>query len=108
MAAGGAATVTVADPVPVPPAPVQASTNVVDCVSAGVTKVPDVFRLPDHPLDAVQLVALVEAQVSVEVPPLPTCVGFAEMLTVGTGGVALTATVAVCPVEPPGPLQVNV
>jgi hypothetical protein len=47
----------------------------------------------------------VEAQVSVEVPPLPTCVGFAEMLTVGTGGVALTATVAVCEVEPPGPLQ---
>lgn len=80
----------------------------VDWVNAGVTKVPDVLRLPDQPLDAVQLVALVEDQVSVEVPPEPTCVGFAEMFTVGTGGVALTATVAVCEVEPPGPLQLSV
>lgn len=80
----------------------------VDCVSAGVTKVPDVLRLPDHPLDAMQLVALVEDQVSVEVPPVPTCAGFAEILTVGTGGIALTATVAVCEVEPPGPLQFSV
>jgi hypothetical protein len=87
---------------------VQASTNVVDCVNAGVTKVPDVLRLPDQPLDAVQLVALVEDQVSVDVPPLPTCVGFAEILTVGTGGIALTAIVAVCDVEPPGPLQFSV
>jgi hypothetical protein len=87
---------------------VQASTNVVDCVSAGVTNVPEVGRLPDQPPDAVQLVALADDQVSVEVPPLPTCVGFAEMLTVGTGGVALTATVAVFPVEPPGPLQLSV
>jgi hypothetical protein len=56
----------------------------------------------------VQLVALVEDQLSVDVPPLATVVGFAEIVTVGTGGVALTATVAVCNVEPPGPLQLSV
>jgi hypothetical protein len=106
--AGGAVTVTVADPVPVPPAPVHANTNEVDCVRVGVTKVPDVGRLPDQPPDAVQLVALVEDQLRVEVPPLATVVGFAVIVTVGTSGVALTATVAVRPVVPPGPLQFSV
>lgn len=73
-----------------------------------MTNVPDVGRFPDHPPDAVQVVAAVDDQLNVDVPPLATVVGFAVIVTVGTGGVALTATVAVCPVEPPGPLQFSV
>ena len=74
-----------------------------------MTNVPDVFRLPVQPPDAVQLVALVDDQLSVDVPPLADLSSDSrEIVTVGTGGVALTATVAVCPVEPPGPLQFSV
>jgi hypothetical protein len=56
----------------------------------------------------VQLVALVDDQLSVDVPPLATVEGFALIVTVGAGGKALTATVAVCAIDPPAPLQVNV
>jgi hypothetical protein len=52
-----------------PPAPVQDSVkDVVDC-NAAVASEPDVALLPDHPPPAVQLVALVLLQVSVEVAP---------------------------------------
>lgn len=82
--------------------------NVVVCASADVTCVPDVALVPDQPPDARQFVALLELQVSVEVPPWATCAGFADRVTVGTGGAALTATVADCVVEPPGPVQASV
>jgi hypothetical protein len=82
--------------------------KVVVCASADVTCVPDVTLVPDHPPDARQLVALLELQVSVEVPPWATWAGFAVRATVGTGGDAVTATVADCVVEPPGPVQASV
>jgi hypothetical protein len=41
--------------------------------------------VPDHPPEAVHDVASVEDQVSVEVPPLVTDVGFAASDTVGIG-----------------------
>jgi hypothetical protein len=40
---------------------------------------------PDHAPDAVQLVAFVLLQVSIELPPLDTDVGFAPNVTVGVG-----------------------
>jgi len=54
----------------------------------------------------VQLVALVELQVSVEDAPLAIEAGAAEIVTVGAGGVTVTVTVRL-PL-PPGPVQVSV
>jgi hypothetical protein len=82
--------------------------KVVDCVSAAVTCVPDAPLVPVHPPDAVQLLALVDDQLNVDVPPLATCAGFALIEIVGKGGVALTATVAVLVSVPPAPVQVSV
>lgn len=57
-------------------------------------------RAPDHAPLAVQLVALVELHVSVEVAPLVTEVGFAARLTVGAGGGAPTVTVVLREIDP--------
>ena len=65
---------------------------------------------PDQSPVAVQLVALVEDQVRIEVPPFATDVGFAVSDTVGTGGgggVPVTVTVADVLVLPPVPVQVR-
>jgi hypothetical protein len=61
-------------------------------VSAGVVDEPLIDSDPLHPLEAVQEVAFVEDQVSVEVAPLFTVLGFAARLT--AGGVLVTETVA--------------
>jgi len=63
---------------------------------------------PDQPPEAVQEVAFVEDQVSIEDPPLTTEVGFVVSDTVGTGGgggVPVTVTVAEALTLPPGPVQ---
>jgi hypothetical protein len=52
-------------------------------LSAPVLALPVVGSFPDQPPEAVQLVALVEDQLSVADPPLPTVVGLALRLTVG-------------------------
>jgi hypothetical protein len=62
--------------------------------------------LPDHALDAVQEVALVDDQVTEDALPLAILLG--EALSRTVGGVALTDTVADCAALPPGPEQVNV
>ena len=63
--------------------------------------------MPDQPPKAVQKVALVELQLSVEAPPEPTLVGLAVSATVGAG--AVTVTVAECgALLPPDPVQVSV
>jgi hypothetical protein len=54
----------------------------------------------------VQAVALVEDQVSVEVPPWATLAGLAAIETLG--GAADTDTVTDCDAEPPAPVQVSV
>ena len=77
----------------------------VAAVSAPVLALPLVGSLPDHPPEAVQLVAFVEDQLSVAEPPLLTVAGLALRLTVG--GVE-TLTVADWLAVPPGPLQVSV
>ena len=62
-------------------------------LSAPVFALPLVGSLPDHPPEALQLVAFVEDQLSVEAEPLLTVPGLALRLTVGLGG-ADTLTVA--------------
>ena len=62
--------------------------------------------VPDQPPEAVQAVALVDDQVSLDVPPLATVLGMALKPTV-TDGCALTETVADCAAVPPAPVQVK-
>ena len=105
-----AVTVTVRDALCVPPAPVQERLKVLVLVNAPVDALPEVARAPDQAPDAVQEVALVEDQLSVDDPPLGTDVGFAEIDTVGAGGgggVPLTLTWAEALALPFVPLQVS-
>jgi hypothetical protein len=103
---GGAVTVTVADWDAVPPAPVQLKVNLVVALSGVVTWDPVVACAPLQPSEALHEVAFVDDQVSVEVAPLFTVVGFATKVTAGAG--MLTDTVADCAALPPAPLQVSV
>src|SRR4051812_18524356 len=89
-----AATVTVADALALPPAPVQARVKLVLAVSAPVDWLPEVALVPDQPPEAVQLVAFVEDQISVEAPPLVTDVGSAASDTVGNVDAPVTVTLA--------------
>ena len=75
-------------------------------MSAPVDWLPLVAFAPLQPPDAVQLVASVELQVSVEAPPLTTEVGFAVSVTVGAGGV-VTETLVVWLALPPPPVHVS-
>jgi hypothetical protein len=85
---------------------VHESVYIVVAVRAAVDTLPLRALLPDQPSDAVQLVALFEAQVSVDVLPLAMVLGFAEIVTVGAG--VLTDTVADWEALPPGPVHVRV
>ena len=77
-------------------------------VSALVVNVPDVARVPVQPPEAVQLVALVDDHVSLDVPPDDTDVGDAVSVVVG-GVVDVDATVIVLGAvfEPPRPEHVS-
>ena len=66
---------------------------------------PLVALAPDQAPEAVHEVALVAAQVNVDVPPLATVLGLALKLTVGAG--AVTETVADCVALPPAPVQTS-
>ncbi len=61
-------------------------------MSAAVDFDPLVARLPVHPPEAVQALALLEVQVSMDVAPLAILVGLALKETLG--GAAETVTVA--------------
>ena len=79
-------------------------------VSAPVDWLPEVALAPDQPPEAVQEVAFVEDQVSVEDPPLATDAGSAASDTVGTGGgggVSGTVTVTDALALPTEPVQVR-
>ena len=76
-------------------------------MSAPVVCDPLVDMLPDQPPDAVQVVALVDDQVSVELAPLVTVLGLAVNLTVGAGAAGVTETVADWVALPPAPVQVR-
>jgi hypothetical protein len=86
-------TVTVADCVAEPPAPVQVSSYSVVLVRVPVGQVPLVATLPCQPPDAVQAVASADVQVRVELPPLLTVVGEAVKVTdVAAGATTDTST----------------
>ena len=80
------ATVTVTDWLALPLAPLQVSVKVLVMVSTPLDWLPETALAPDQPPEAVQEVALVDDQVSVDDPPLAIDVGFAVSATVGTGG----------------------
>ena len=82
---GVSATVVLAD-TGVPPLLVQASAYVVAAEIGPTSSVPEAAREPVHPLEAVQLVAFVEVQVRVAIPPCATLLGVEDNVTVGTGG----------------------
>lgn len=102
----GAVTETVADCVALPPVPVQVSTYVALALSAPLDCEPLMALLPDQAPEAMQEVALVEAHVKLELPPLAMVLGLALRVTVAVGA-ALTVTVVDCVALPPVPLQVN-
>ena len=62
---------------------------------------------PVQPPLAVQEVAFVEDQLSVEAPPVVTDVGLAASVSVGAGG-GITVTVTLCDTVPPSPEQASV
>ena len=74
-------------------------------VSAPVDCVPDVALLPDHPPDAVQLVAFVVLHVNDDAEPDATLVGEADNVSVGAGK---TATATDFATDPPLPVHVSV
>ncbi|MGD0502535.1 MAG: hypothetical protein ABSD02_07320 [Steroidobacteraceae bacterium] len=77
-------------------------------MSGPVANVPLVAKDPLQPPEAVQDVALVELQVSVEEPPETTLVGDALKLAVGTGGNGVAVTDALAAgLTPPGPEHVT-
>lgn len=102
----GVVTETVADWAALPPLPVQLRPYVALAVSAPVVCDPLAALAPAQDPEAVQAVALVADQVSVELLPLATVLGLAERLMVGTGWV--TETIADCVALPPEPVQVRV
>lgn len=71
--------------------------------SAPVDWLSEVALAPDQLPEAVQEVAFVEDQVSVEDPPLVTDLGFAASDTVGSGDEVVPGTVAVSGGAPPLP-----
>ena len=91
--AGEAATVTVANPVTLPPVPEHVRSNVLVADSGPVLCDPLVAFVPLHPLAATQLVAFVDDHDSVAEAPLATDVGLAVNCSVGIGA---TVTAALC------------
>ena len=105
MAGAAWVTETVADCVALPPVPVQVIPKVELAVRAPVDCEPLAALVPDQAPEAVHEVALVAAQVNVELLPLATVLGLAAKLIVGAGEV--TETVAACDALPPVPVQVR-
>lgn len=99
----GGVTVTVTVRLLVPPGPVQVSVKSDVALSAGVAWLPLVAFAPDQASEAVQLVALVVLQVSVDAWPLVTVAGFAASVIAGAG--VLTVTLTLLLALPPGPVQ---
>jgi hypothetical protein len=99
-------TLTVADALAVPPAPLQARANVVAAVSAPVLADPVTAFAPLQPPLAVHEVAFVLDQFSMAAAPLVTVAGVAVSVTVGKG-LAATVTVAEPVAVPPLPVQLS-
>jgi len=106
VGSGGGFAVTVTLFEIVPPLPVQASVKVVVVASAPVDSVPLVDFVSLQPPLAMQLVAFVDDQLSIEGSPVVTESGLAVSVKVGAG--YETVTVAVRETVPPSPVQVSV
>jgi len=106
---GAGVTSTCTDCAAVPPAPVHVRVKVDDAVSAPLACDPDNALAPVHAPEAVQLVALLVAQLSVLVPPYATVVGDAPSVIVGGGVGAGGDTVIVVDwlADPPCPVHVR-
>jgi hypothetical protein len=65
---GGGATLTVTEPVALPPPPVQVKKNVLVCVKALRVSLPAVALVPDQSPEAVHEVASLEVQLNVAEP----------------------------------------
>ena len=100
---GVATTVTVAEPLPDPPVPVQVIANVLVAAIELTSWLPLVAVLEVQPPVAAHEVAVVDDHVRLEEPPLAMLVGLALTVTVGGG---MTVTVADAFADPPTPLQV--
>ena len=72
--------------------------------NVGVVRLPETACAPVQPPEAVQLVALLEDQVSFAVAPLAIVAGEALIVTVGA---AATKIVTDCVVVPVAPVQVS-
>jgi len=68
VGSGGGATLTVAERVALPPAPLQAKKNVLVAVNELGSSLPDSALVPDQAPDAVHDVASLEAQLNVAEP----------------------------------------
>ncbi len=99
----GAIADTVVDWLALPPAPVQVSVYVVVFMTAAMISEPCSGCAPLQPSDAMQPAVLTVLQFSVVEPPATSVLGVADNCT--TGGGAVTVTITLCCVEPPGPLQ---
>jgi hypothetical protein len=109
LTVGAAITDTVVDCTAVPPGPEQVSVYVLLLLSAAVWKLPEVGCAPLHAPLAVQLVALVDAQLRVLLLLLATLVELALSVTVGAGVLFETVTVTDCDCEvPPVPAHESV
>ena len=73
-------------------APLQLRLKLVVAVKGPVETLPLGCQAPDQPSDAVQLVAFVELQVSIEESPAVIVCGFALSATVVTRGPTVTTT----------------
>lgn len=83
---GGGVKFTVTAPLPLPPAPLQLNVKVVAVVIGPTFSVPVVARVPLHPPDAVQDVALVADHVTTLTAPAVSVPGDALTVTAGAGG----------------------
>ena len=84
----------------VPPGPVQARKNVPGLVNAPLGSFPEVALAPDQAPDAVQELASVDDQLSVEDLPVATEAGLATSETVGTGNAVTVMEALALPPEP--------
>jgi hypothetical protein len=84
-AVGGGVTVTIADWLAEPPAPLQASEYVAVAVRLPVLCEPEVVFVPDQAPEAVHEVALLEVQLKVDAFPEVIEAGLAVIVTMGAG-----------------------
>lgn len=91
-----------------PPVPVQVNVYVAGSLITSDSE-PFTGLEPDQPPDAVQVLASVDDQLSVIVPPRESLVGLEVRLTVGAATTAcgLTVTVTLSITLPPSPMQVT-